>query len=578
MKLNILAVILARGGSKGIPKKNIIDVSGHPLISYSIEAAKNSKFINDIVVSTDDKNIATVAKKYGAQIPFMRSKKLANDKTPSVDALFDCVLRTENSYKKKYDYIIELPCVSPLRDHKDIDEALNILFKKKCDSVISYVNTGEKHPTRLKRIKKNNVTNFCKDYPEPDVGSRRQDFEPCYIRNGAIYSMTRNCLINKKSRNGKNSYPYIMSSNKSINIDEKFDLKLASLLIENGECLNKPKLIKKIDNLDNIKDFSKYNLLITSPFEFLLEEKKNLESKFNCNFLENFKKENVIEELKDKHAWLCQPSPEDIIDKTILKNATSLKIIATPSTGTTHIDLDYCKQRNIKVVPITVSSEFKKIKASSEYTFMLGLLSFRKIFDSIRLTKQGYWRDVEKDLRGFELSGKKVAIVGFGRIGQNLLKYSLAFSAKPLVYDPYAKTKSQYLKKDLSKVISEAELVFICISYTKKNENFVNKSFFSKIKNKPTLINTSRGEVINEIDLIRALKTNKIRAAYVDVVKNEQKLKYKKNLIINYSQNNKNLIVTPHIAGLTFDSEKKAANICIKNLTKFFKSNGNKKS
>ena len=574
---NILAVILARGGSKGIPKKNIINISGHPLISYSIEAAKNSKFINDLVVSTDDKNIATVAKKYGAKIPFIRSKNLAQDKTPSVDALYDCVLRTESFYKKQYDYIIELPCVSPLRDHKDIDEALNILIKRGYDSVISYANTGEKHPTRLKRIKNNKVTNFCKDYPESDVGSRRQDFEACYIRNGAIYSMTRDCLINRKSRNGKNSFPYIMSSNKSINIDEKFDLKLASLLIENGECLNKPKLIKKIHNTTNPKNFSKHNLLITAPFEFLLEEKKKLEKKFNCNFSEELKKENVIKNLRNCQAWLCQPSPQYKINKSILKKALFLKTIITPSTGTTHIDLNYCKKRNIKVIPITASNDFKKITASSEYTFMMGLLSQRKIFDSIRLTKQGYWRDVEKDLRGFELSDKRVAIIGFGRIGQNLLKYSLAFNAKPLVYDPYTKNKSKYLKKDLTKVISKAELVFICISFSKKNSNFINKNFISKMKNNPALINTSRGEVINELDLIRALKTKKIKLAYVDVVKNEQKLHYKKNILINYSQNNKNLIVTPHIAGLTFDSEKKAANICIKNLSNFFKVNDNKK-
>ena len=108
------------------------------------------------------------------------------------------------------------------------------------DSVISYVNTGEKHPTRLKRIKSNKVTNFCKDYPEPDIGSRRQDFEPCYIRNGAIYSMTRNTLIKKNSRNGKKSIPYIMSDEKSINIDTKFDFEIAKMLIENGRCNNFP--------------------------------------------------------------------------------------------------------------------------------------------------------------------------------------------------------------------------------------------------------------------------------------------------------------------------------------------------
>ena len=99
---------------------------------------------------------------------------------------------------KKFDFVIELPCVSPLRDHIDVDSALNKLFNSKLDSVISYVDTGEKHPIRLKRISNNKVTNFCNEYPEPSWGSRRQDFEPSYIRNGAIYSMSRNCILNKK--------------------------------------------------------------------------------------------------------------------------------------------------------------------------------------------------------------------------------------------------------------------------------------------------------------------------------------------------------------------------------------------
>ena len=106
-----LCVILARGGSKGIPKKNIFEICGHPLISYSIEAAKNSTLINDIVVSTDDKEIAKIAKLYGAKVPFLRSKFLANDKTPSVDALYDCVLKTE----KKFGYYNNSYWIRPLR-------------------------------------------------------------------------------------------------------------------------------------------------------------------------------------------------------------------------------------------------------------------------------------------------------------------------------------------------------------------------------------------------------------------------------------------------------------------------------
>ena len=153
--MNIIAIIQARGGSKTIPKKNIYPINGHPLISYTISAALNSKLINKLVVSTDDVEIKKVALNYGAEVPFMRPKKLARDNTYSVDSLRYTVKECEKYYNQKFDIVIELPCVSPFRTNKNIDEVLEILIKnKKLDSVTSYVSTGEKHPIRLKRIKK----------------------------------------------------------------------------------------------------------------------------------------------------------------------------------------------------------------------------------------------------------------------------------------------------------------------------------------------------------------------------------------------------------------------------------------
>jgi len=143
MKKKIICIILARGGSKGIPRKNIYPINGHPLISYSIQAAKEAKFIDKIVVSTDDKRIAKISRDYGAETPFLRSKKLSGDKVPSMDALRDCALKCENFYNEKYDIIIELPCVSPLRDASYVNRAIKIIKSKNYDSVVSYVNTGE---------------------------------------------------------------------------------------------------------------------------------------------------------------------------------------------------------------------------------------------------------------------------------------------------------------------------------------------------------------------------------------------------------------------------------------------------
>ena len=125
MKNNILAVILARGGSKGIPKKNIYNISGHPLLSYSLQAAKESRFINKIIVSTDSLEIAKTARAYGAETPFLRSKKLATDETTSVDALHDAVIRCEKIYKTIFDYIF---CLNAINHVSDLDACWDRLF------------------------------------------------------------------------------------------------------------------------------------------------------------------------------------------------------------------------------------------------------------------------------------------------------------------------------------------------------------------------------------------------------------------------------------------------------------------
>ena len=574
-KKNILAVILARGGSKGIPKKNIYNLSGHPLLSYSIEAAKKSKKISKIVVSTDDSKIAQISRNYGALTPFKRSKKLSGDKVTSVDALRDCVVKAENFFKEKYDYIIELPCVCPFRDNFDIDEALSILIKNKYDSVISYVDTGEKHPTRLKRIKKNKVTNFCKDYPEPDFGSRRQDFEPCYIRNGAIYAMTRNCIINLKSRNGKKSFPHLMPQKKSINIDEFFDLKIADLLIKNGECNNKPNLIKK--NKDKVYKKNKYkkNLLISTPASFLKKEINYFQKKFNITIVNDLSKKNLISKLKNQDAWICQPSPRYLINNEVLKNANNLKIISTPSTGVTHINLNHCAKKNIKVISIIESKKFNNIKASSEFTFLLSLAGLKRLKVALDRTRAGYWRNAEDSFRGHEVFGRNVAVLGYGRIGKNILRFFKNFGAKPKAYDPFVSIPKKYRAKNLKKLLQTSDLVIVCISYNKKNKNFINNNFFKYMKTGAVFINTSRGEVLSEKSLLKNLKNKKISFAAVDVVKNEQELDSKKNILIEHSKNCENLLVTPHMAGLTYESEKKAFIISIKNIINYFQNEKN---
>ena len=153
---NVLGVTLARGGSKGIHRKNIKNILGKPLIAYTIEAAIESRIFNDYIVSTDDQEIASLSKDYGAKIPFLRPEHLSGDEVWSRDALKHAVLECEKIYSKKYDYVIELPCVCPARDSHHIKEAFKKLIETDADSVISLAKMHDKHPVRMKRLNNNN--------------------------------------------------------------------------------------------------------------------------------------------------------------------------------------------------------------------------------------------------------------------------------------------------------------------------------------------------------------------------------------------------------------------------------------
>ena len=226
----ILAITLARGGSKTVPKKNIKKILGKPLIAYTIEEVLKSKYIDDYIVSTDSKEIAKVSIKYGAKVPFYRPKNISNDKAAPQDALCHGLTKYEKITKQKFDYILEIMCTNPLKNVSDIDKCIEKLHKTKADTVISVQRLFDHHPIRIKKIENDLIKDFV--LPENER-TRRQDLRPeAYIRNGSIYAISRLTLIEHKSKIGKISRPYIMPEERSINIDEKIDFILAENIIK----------------------------------------------------------------------------------------------------------------------------------------------------------------------------------------------------------------------------------------------------------------------------------------------------------------------------------------------------------
>ena len=225
MKKRIIAIIPARGNSKGIPKKNIINVLGKPLIYYTIKEAKKSKLISDLIVSTDSKEIAKISKKFGVNVPFLRPKHLATDHAETLPVIKHGIKFMEKLKICKYDYVILLQVTCPLRNSLDIDNSLKKLIQSKSNSITSIVDVGANHPYRMKIIKNNKLYNFVNQGFENM--KPRQKLKKIYIRNGSIYASTRETIMKKNSLVSKKNLPYVMSKERSINIDSFDDLILA---------------------------------------------------------------------------------------------------------------------------------------------------------------------------------------------------------------------------------------------------------------------------------------------------------------------------------------------------------------
>lgn len=227
MNKTFLAIIPARGGSKRLPRKNILDLCGKPLIAYSIEAGLKSKYISEVIVSSDDNEILTISKEYGAET-INRPEYLANDTATTFDALE----HTINSLEK-YDYIVLLQPTSPLRNQKHIDEAIELLNKKDADAIVS-VCEMEHSPLWSNTLPQNgSMKNFLR---KEILNKRSQDLEKYYRLNGAIYiCKTDKLLENKGFFLEENIFSYIMDRKNSIDIDEEIDFFIAREYIKYNE-------------------------------------------------------------------------------------------------------------------------------------------------------------------------------------------------------------------------------------------------------------------------------------------------------------------------------------------------------
>jgi CMP-N,N'-diacetyllegionaminic acid synthase len=233
--MRVLGIVTARGGSKAVPRKNLALLGGRPLLYYTAEAVRASRYLIRTVLSTDDEEIAFVGRKLGLDVPFMRPDELARDDTPTVPVLQDVLRRLEIT-GERYDAVMTLQPTSPFRTTEDIDGSIELLQNTNADSVISYVDVGGRHPARMRFVDSDGHV-IKPPFSELFKGRQRQCWPKFYLCEGSIYLTRREVLMEQNLIDGDDCRAWLIPEERSCDIDSAFDLFLAEQMMRR---LNSP--------------------------------------------------------------------------------------------------------------------------------------------------------------------------------------------------------------------------------------------------------------------------------------------------------------------------------------------------
>jgi D-3-phosphoglycerate dehydrogenase len=257
------------------------------------------------------------------------------------------------------------------------------------------------------------------------------------------------------------------------------------------------------------------------------------------------------------------------IGEDLLKSAPNLLYICSPTTGLNHIDLDYCTRRNINIISLRGENDFlKNIKATPEHTLGLIIGLYRKYSLAFQNTNNVNWN--RENYRGNEINGSKIGFVGFGRVAKIVSLYLKTMGAQVAFFDiknSISSENNEMKCNDIKELVSWSECVVLTASYMPENGVIINDEIFDLMKDK-YFVNTARAELTQENYLIKKISENYFKGVALDVIQNEQNEKNKMLNLIEAARN-KNVIITPHIGGATFDSMKKTEDFITSKLTKY---------
>ena len=227
--IRVLGLVPARGGSKGVTRKNIRLLAGKPLLAYTAESALAARRLARVVLTTEDEEIAEIGRRWGLEVPFLRPAPLAADETPMIPVVQHALAALRES-GDVFDAVCLLQPTNPFRMSGDIDGAIDLLGRSGADSVISFVDVGEKHPARMKYITAEGRV-VDPPFAEGLEGQRRQDLPKIYLREGSIYLTRSEVIMRDASFKGRDCRGWIVPEERACNIDTPFDLFIAEQIL-----------------------------------------------------------------------------------------------------------------------------------------------------------------------------------------------------------------------------------------------------------------------------------------------------------------------------------------------------------
>jgi len=313
------------------------------------------------------------------------------------------------------------------------------------------------------------------------------------------------------------------------------------------------------------------NCLFSAPFSFLPKETiQAYEAFMPTEFREVWRRDDLHPD-SQLIAWAMNPGQNFIVDDSILDIFPNIAVLSTPSTGSNHIDLQACERRGVAVYSLLDDRPvLDTITASAEFTFLLLLNSMRRLDISLPEVTEGRWRAREDEMRGHELAGKHVGLVGLGRIGSKMARYCQAFGATVSYYDPYVQSGA-IPNWSLEDIFEKSDAVCICPALTSETAGMINYDLISRLKNGASFVNTSRGEVVVDDDLASLLSERSDLRVGLDVLAGEVTASQYQSPLIEYHRRGK-IVITPHIAGATVESQAKAAIGALNSLKRYFSS------